>query len=79
MIRLLETTLETRGFTVKVGRDVRELTRGQLAFVGAAYREHGQSAGSLWIISPTRMDYVVILPLVIATANAVSDCMERTS
>ncbi len=49
---------------------------GQLAIVGAAYNDHGQRAGAIGVIGPTRMDYPKVVPLVAATANAMSVMMD---
>jgi heat-inducible transcriptional repressor len=39
---------------------------------------HGQTAGTLGVIGPTRMDYPRVLPLVIATASAMSEVLDRS-
>ncbi|HEY2512056.1 MAG TPA: hypothetical protein VGI39_14410, partial [Polyangiaceae bacterium] len=39
---------------------------------GAAYKDHGRAAGSIGVIGPTRMDYPKVVPLVSATASALS-------
>jgi heat-inducible transcriptional repressor len=57
---------------------VSELGGGSLAIVGAPYTTRGQPAGTVGIIGPTRMDYPRVLPLVAATASAMSAYMQRT-
>jgi heat-inducible transcriptional repressor len=79
IVSLLEATLEARGTTVVVGHEAGELGGGQLAIVGAAYTDHGRSAGTVGVIGPTRMDYPKVLPLVTATAHAMSAFIERSS
>jgi heat-inducible transcriptional repressor len=62
---------------VAVGQEIGDLGGGQLAIVGAAYTAHGQAAGAVGVIGPTRMDYPRVLPLVAATANAMSQFLDR--
>jgi heat-inducible transcriptional repressor len=77
IVALLSATLEARGTTVVVGHEAGELGGGQLSIVGAVYSDHGRSAGTVGVIGPTRMDYPKVLPLVTATANAMSAFIER--
>jgi heat-inducible transcriptional repressor len=78
LVSLLEATIEARGTSVVVGHEAGELAGGQLAIVGAAYTDHGRSAGTMGVIGPTRMDYPKVLPIVAATANAMSEFIEDT-
>ena len=77
LVKLLEATMAAKGATVVVGNEAGELGGGQLAIVGAAYSEHGRHAGSVAVIGPTRMDYPKVVPLVAATATAMSAFMNR--
>ncbi|MGH7298663.1 MAG: HrcA family transcriptional regulator, partial [Polyangiaceae bacterium] len=77
LVKLLELAMGTKGGHVVVGEEVGELGGGQLAIVGAPYTSHGQAAGTVAVIGPTRMDYPRVLPLVAATATAMSEFMER--
>ena len=77
IVALLDATLAANGTTVVVGREAGELAGGQLSIVGASYTNQGRSAGSVGIIGPTRMDYPKVVPLVTATANAMSSLIER--
>jgi heat-inducible transcriptional repressor len=79
LVRLLDATLEASGTTVVVGREAGDLAGGQLAIVGAQYKNQGRSAGSVGVIGPTRMDYPKVVPLVTATANAMSSFIDRRS
>ncbi len=77
IVALLDATAAAKGTAVMVGNEAGDLANGQLSIVGAAYRNHGRSAGALGIIGPTRMDYEKIVPLVTATANAMSSLIDR--
>ncbi len=79
LVHLLDETLAAEGAKVVVGREAGELGGGQLSIIGASYSDRGRSAGTVGIIGPTRMDYSKNVPLVQATANAVSAFMERRS
>lgn len=77
LVRLLDATLAAKGTSVVVGREAGGLAGGQLSIVGASYASEGRSAGTVGIIGPTRMDYPKVVPLVTATANAMSSLIER--
>jgi heat-inducible transcriptional repressor len=77
IVRLIDATVAATGSAVVVGREAGDLAGGQLAIVGAAYRNHGRNAGSVGVIGPTRMDYPKLVPLVTATANAMSSLIDR--
>jgi heat-inducible transcriptional repressor len=78
LVRLLDLAMQgSKGGHVVVGEEVGELGGGQLAIVGAPYTAHGQAAGSVGVIGPTRMDYPRVLPLVAATAHAMSEYLDR--
>lgn len=76
LMKLLDLTMAVKGGHVVVG-DETNLAGGQLAIVGAPYGAHGQNAGSVGVIGPTRMDYPRVVPLVAATASAMSDYLDR--
>jgi len=78
LVRLLDETLAAKGVTVLVGSEVPPLG-GQLSLVGASYVDQGgRPSGSIGVIGPTRMDYPKVVPLVTATAQAMSEYMDRT-
>jgi heat-inducible transcriptional repressor len=77
LIKLLDLAMQAKGGHVVVGEEVGDLGGGQLAIVGAAYTAHGQAAGTVGVIGPTRMDYPRVVPLVAATASAMSEFLER--
>jgi heat-inducible transcriptional repressor len=77
LIALLDLAMQVKGGHVVMGEEVGDLGGGQLAIVGAPYSTHGQAAGTVGVIGPTRMDYPRVLPLVTATATAMSEYLER--
>jgi heat-inducible transcriptional repressor len=77
LLKLLDATIKAQGGAVVVGEEAGDLGGGQLSIVGARYTSHGQPAGSVGVIGPTRMDYPRVLPLVTATAAAMSEFLER--
>jgi heat-inducible transcriptional repressor len=77
LVRLLDDTLAAKGVTVVVGQEAGDLAEGHLALVGMPYSENGRPAGSVGVIGPTRMDYQKVVPLVTATAQAMSAFMDR--
>src|SRR5262249_17784275 len=79
IVRLLEATLAASGRAVVVGREAGDLAGGQVSIVGATYQNHGRTGGSVGVIGPTRMDYPKVVPLVTATAKAMSSFIERRS
>jgi heat-inducible transcriptional repressor len=77
LVRLLAATMEAKGAAVVVGHEAGDLGGGQLAIVGASYGARGKASGGIGVIGPTRMDYPKMLPLVSATANAMSEMLAR--
>jgi len=75
ILRLLDATLEAKGATVAFGSE----NAGQLALVAAPYADHGRNAGSVGVIGPTRMNYPKVVPIVAATATAMTQYMDRAS
>jgi heat-inducible transcriptional repressor len=73
IVGLLDQTLAAGAVTVFVGRETGELGDGQLSLVLAPYSENGQPAGTVGVLGPTRMDYARVMPLVDATAAALTD------
>ncbi|WP_394847872.1 heat-inducible transcriptional repressor HrcA [Pendulispora brunnea] len=79
LLRLLDATMAAKGPTVMVGQEAGELGGGQLAIVRAPFLDHGRTVGTIGIIGPTRMDYPKVVPLVEATASAMTEYMDRSS
>jgi heat-inducible transcriptional repressor len=76
--KLLDLVMQAKGGRVAMGEEMSELGASRLAIVGQAYTAHGQAAGTVAVIGPTRMDYPRVMPLVAATANAMSEYIDRS-
>jgi len=76
--KLLDLVMQAKGGRVAMGEEMSELGGSRLAIVGQAYTAHGQAAGTVAVIGPTRMDYPRVMPLVAATANAMSEYIDRS-
>ncbi|HSN98198.1 MAG TPA: heat-inducible transcriptional repressor HrcA [Candidatus Nanopelagicales bacterium] len=78
IVDLLDRTLAagTGAVAVFVGSEA-GVGGGQLSVVAASYTENGRVAGTVGVIGPTRMDYAKVMPLVDATAAAVSEARAR--
>jgi heat-inducible transcriptional repressor len=79
LLDLLDRTVTTRRASVLVGREVGDLAGGSLSVVAAPYHENGQVAGAIGVLGVLRMDYARVVPVVAATAKAVSDAIERAA
>ena len=62
---------------VFVGSEKGESPDPQLSLVIAPFNEHGRAAGAVGVLGPTRMDYAKVMPLVDATAAAMSGAISR--
>ena len=52
---------------------------GDTRWVPSSYRVHGELAGVLGVIGPTRMDYKDVIPVVDVTAKVLSAAMRNGS
>ncbi|WP_437743520.1 heat-inducible transcriptional repressor HrcA [Sorangium sp. So ce302] len=75
LVDLLDRTLAAGAgeVTVFVGSEAGDLGGGQLSLVAAPYMENGRVAGTVGVLGPTRMDYAKVMPLVDATAAAMTE------
>ena len=78
IVGLLDATLAATPSAVVVGSEAGDLGGGQLSIVGATYRDKGRTVGAVGVIGSTRMDYPKVLPLVEATASAMTAFMGRS-
>lgn len=78
VVALLDRTLNSGSVTVFVGKETGELGAGNLSLVVAPYSENGQVAGAVGVLGPTRMDYAKVMPLVDATAEAMTAASRKS-
>jgi heat-inducible transcriptional repressor len=79
LVSLLDRTLAAGAVTVFVGSEAGDIGGGELSLVVAPYADHGRVTGTVGVIGPTRMDYAKVMPLVDATASAMSEALSRSS
>lgn len=77
LLYLLDQTMAAGGITVFVGSETGDLGGGELSLVVAPYTERGRVAGTVGVLGPTRMDYAKVMPLVGATAAAMSEAIGK--
>jgi heat-inducible transcriptional repressor len=77
LVSLLDKTLSAGAVTVFVGSEAGELGGSELSLVVAPYADHGRVAGTVGVLGPTRMDYAKVMPLVDATAAAMSEALNK--
>ena len=58
-----------------VGSETGDLGGGDLSLVVASYSDRGRVAGTVAVLGPTRMDYAKVMPLVDATAAAMTEAL----
>lgn len=77
LVELLDKTLSAGAVTVFVGSEAGDLGGGELSLVVAPYADHGRVSGTVGVLGPTRMDYAKVMPLVDATAAAMSEALGK--
>jgi heat-inducible transcriptional repressor len=77
LVSLLDRTLAAQEVQIFVGSEAGDLAGGHLSVVAAPYTDQGKVAGTIGVLGPTRMDYSKVVPLVEATANAMSAALRR--
>jgi heat-inducible transcriptional repressor len=79
IVSLLDRTLATSRVQVFLGQETTETVGYPMSVVAAPYHEEdGSPAGAVGIIGPNRMDYPMVVPLVGATADAMSMALARS-
>ncbi len=77
LVELLDKTLSAGAVTVFVGSEAGELVGGELSLVVAPYADRGRVSGAIGVLGPTRMDYAKVMPLVDATAAAMTEALGK--
>jgi heat-inducible transcriptional repressor len=77
IVSLLDRTIEAKDVQIFVGSEVGDLVGGHLSVVATTYTDQGRVAGTIGVLGPTRMDYPKVVPLVEATADAMTASLRR--
>src|SRR5260221_3498051 len=77
IVSLLDRTIDAKDVQIFVGAEAGDLVGGHLSVVAAPYTDQGRVAGTIGVLGPTRMDYPKVVPLVEATADAMSASLRR--
>jgi heat-inducible transcriptional repressor len=77
LLSLLDRTIASQAVHIFVGSETGDLVGGHLSVVAATYTDQGKVAGTIGVLGPTRMDYPKVVPLVEATADAMSASLRR--
>lgn len=79
LVTMLDRTLMASNVQVYLGGELnRSSPHTAISLVAAPFHvADGEAAGAVGVIGPTRMDYPVVVPLVGATAHAVSHALSR--
>ncbi len=77
LVVLLDRAMSSDRVQVFLGEETHETLGFPISIVAAPYNEGGQPSGAVGIIGPTRMDYASVVPIVGATANAMSQALAR--
>jgi heat-inducible transcriptional repressor len=79
LVALIDKTIEAGNVSVYLGSDADDLADAQISLVVAPFHAEEDTVGTVGIIGPTRMDYARLMPLVGATADALTDAIKRSS
>jgi heat-inducible transcriptional repressor len=77
LVMLLDRTLRSDRVQVFLGEDTSETVGYPVSLVAAPFQEASRAGGAVGVIGPTRMDYPSVVPLVSATAVAVTAALSR--
>lgn len=78
LVRLLDRTIDAGTVSVYLGSETGELGDAQLSLVVAPYGGDDLVSGTVGVLGPTRMDYARMMPLVQATAEAITEAMKKS-
>lgn len=77
LVVLLDGIIDTRRVQVFLGGEMRETMGYPVSLVAAPYEQDGRPSGALGVIGPTAMDYPTVIPVVQATAEAMSAALSK--
>lgn len=78
LVQLLDQTIDAGVVTVYIGSESgEELGGASLSLVAAPFGNPDEGAGTVGVLGPTRMDYARVMPLVDATAAAITAALKK--
>ncbi len=77
MLALLERTIRAQGVRIFIGEETGIAPMDSCTLVSAPYSANGRVLGVLGVIGPTRMAYDRVIPMVQATADLLSQALNR--
>lgn len=77
LLVLLDRTLAAGGVQVLIGRETELPDSQDLSLISASYGQNGSGTGTLGLISPTRIDYQKVVPLVSCAANLLTALLDK--
>ncbi|MEM9876055.1 MAG: heat-inducible transcriptional repressor HrcA [Myxococcota bacterium] len=77
LVSLLDKTIEAGSVTVYIGSEVADVEGAELSLIVAPYGDSERGSGTVGVLGPTRMDYARIVPLVDATAAAMTAALKK--
>jgi heat-inducible transcriptional repressor len=77
LVMLLDRMLKSDRVQVFLGEDTVEAVGFPISLVAAPYQQSGNAGGAVGVLGPTRMDYPSVVPIVSATADAMSAALAR--
>jgi len=77
LVELLDKTMDAGSVTVFIGSETGEFGKAQLSLVVAPFGDRDRPGGTVGVLGPTRMDYARIMPLVDATAAAITAALKK--
>lgn len=79
LVTLLDRIIETSRVQVFLGAETRDKVGFPMSLIAAPYLEDGRPSGAIGVIGPTPMDYPSVVPLVRATADAMTVALSRAA
>jgi heat-inducible transcriptional repressor len=77
LLLLLDKTLEAGATSVYIGSETGEFGESELSLVVAPFGGGDKGVGTVGVLGPTRMDYARLMPLVDATAAAITAALKK--
>ncbi|HHH28144.1 MAG TPA: heat-inducible transcription repressor HrcA [Polyangiaceae bacterium] len=79
LVELLDKTMDAGSVTVFIGSETGEFGKAKLSLVVAPFGDPDRPGGTVGVLGPTRMDYARMMPLVDATAAAITAALKKAS